>query len=58
MLAKDTFWGTALGRRAGENGVKRTAGGRNERRLLNLHRWSYPCSCFPEGFELGESGFR
>ena len=38
MFAKYTAWVTAPGRRAGENEVKRTAGARNERRLLNLQR--------------------
>ena len=38
MAAKYTGWVTALGRRASENEVKRTAGGQDERRLLNLQR--------------------
>ncbi len=36
MVAKFTGWVTALGRRAGETGAKRTAGTRDERRLLTL----------------------
>ena len=38
MLAKCTGWGTALGRRAGDNGVKRTAGARDERLMLYAGR--------------------